>query len=116
MSITRKIGTLLLLMTVESLIGVTSIAVFLSGTSRDAVLLIAGMMEMNLAQRVHVQALRVQSGHPDAGSELEKLVAAFGVFVDLGRIEGLPAPPARSIDETLTELVLLSESDVERIQ
>ncbi len=116
MNVTRKIGTLLLLMTVGSLIGVMSIAVFLSGTSRDAVLLIAGMMEMNLAQRIHVQSLRVQSGHPDAVRELEELVAAFDVFVDLGRTEGPLAPPVRSIDETLTQLVLLSERDVERIQ
>ncbi len=94
----------------------TTIAVFLSSTSNDAVLLVAGMMEMNLARRVHLEALRVRVGHEDARVELEQLVAAFDVFVDLGQTEGRSVPPTRSIDETLTELVSLPDRDVERIQ
>ncbi len=89
---------------------------FLSSTSNDAVLLVAGMMEMNLARRVHLEALRVRVGHEDARVELEQLVAAFDVFVDLGQTEGRSVPPTRSIDETLTELVSLPDRDVERIQ
>jgi PAS domain S-box-containing protein len=114
MTITGKIGTFLSLLTLGSLIGVASMAVFLSSTSRDGVLLIACMMEMNLVQRVHIQALRVQNGQLDSRRELEQLVASFDVLADIGSADGGPGG-SRSIDDTLTELVLLPNRDVDGI-
>ena len=113
MSITKKIGTLLSLMTLAALVGLFGIGLFLFRSANDAVLLVSSMMEMNLAHRIHLETTRAAIGRDGAGVRLERLVAAFDLFMSVepdGEVDGEGAP---SIDEVIDAVLVLRAQDTE---
>ena len=116
MSITKKIGTLLSLMTLAALVGLFSISLFLFRSANDAVLLVSSMMEMNLAGRVHLETARVALGREGARPQLEQLVAAFDLFTSVEPDVGAEGEGAPSIDAIIDALLVLPAQDTARIQ
>jgi PAS domain S-box-containing protein len=62
MTLTRKVGALLLLLTAGSLIGTVAFALFFSNTTSDGLFLIAGNLRQTRLQQLYIYALMVRQG------------------------------------------------------
>jgi two-component system, cell cycle sensor histidine kinase and response regulator CckA len=62
MTLTRKVGALLLLLTAGSLIGTVALALFFSSTTLDGLFLVAGNLRQTRLQQLYIYALMVRQG------------------------------------------------------
>src|SRR5436190_14189829 len=62
MTLTRKVGALLLLLTAGSLIGTVAFALFFSNTTSDGLFLIAGNLRHTRLQQLYIYALMIRQG------------------------------------------------------
>jgi PAS domain S-box-containing protein len=94
LTLTRKIGSLLLLLTVGSLAGILSFALFLTNTSADGLYLIAAHLEHSMVQDIEIKTLEIRAGQEGARPLEIKLLNGFDTLLEImnngGRRPGQP--------------------------
>ena len=81
MTLTRKVGFLLLLLTVGSLAGTVGFALFLSRTAGGALYLVAVQLEHLTLQQLQVQTLAIREGQQDARPVQHRLLRNYDVLI-----------------------------------
>src|SRR5262245_23176167 len=77
MTITKKVGSLLLLLTVGSLVGIATFAVFLQRTSVNFLFFLAASNEERLLQQLYVNTIMIRDGHDDLRVAQRDLIRDF---------------------------------------
>src|SRR5207253_10976153 len=77
MTITKKVGSLLLLLTVGSLVGIVTFAVFLQRTSVDFLFFLAASNEERLLQQLYVNTVMIRDGHDNLRPSQRDLIQDF---------------------------------------
>ena len=112
MTVARKIGALLLLLTMGSLLGIATFTVFLARTSYDAVFLVATTMSFRLLQDLEINTLLILSGKDDLRPAQKELIQKFDevlTAIEKGGSDVRPGSPGSSVG-LLTELNDLASS------
>ena len=81
MTITRKVGALLLLLTAGSLIGTFTFAIFLRSTAVDFLFFLASSNEERLLQQLYVNNLMILDGHSDFRAPQLELIRDFDALL-----------------------------------
>jgi PAS domain S-box-containing protein len=81
LTLTRKIGFLLLLLTTGSLAAIGAFALFLSSTSTDGLYLIAAQIEFGVLQQLQIQTLAIRDGQQDVRPSQVRLLRDFDVLI-----------------------------------
>ena len=81
MTLTRKVGALLLLLTAGSLIGTAAFALFFSNTTSDGLFLIAGNLRQTRLQQLYIYALMVRQGDNGVRSNLIPLIKETDLLI-----------------------------------
>jgi len=74
MTLTRKVGALLLLLTAGSLIGSAAFALFFSNTTSDGLFLVAGTLRQSMLQQLYIHALMIRQGNDVERGNLPRLI------------------------------------------
>jgi len=82
MTITRKVGAILLLLTAGSLAGSATFGIFFARTSSDGLFLVATNVKHALLQDLSIEALRVRTGDETARGRLEAQIVRFSSLVE----------------------------------
>ena len=82
MTITRKVGAILLLLTAGSLVGSATFGLFFARTSSDGLFLVAANVKHSLLQELSIEALRVRTGDETARERLEAQIARLTSLVE----------------------------------
>jgi PAS domain S-box-containing protein len=77
MTITKKVGSLLLLLTVGSLVGIATFAIFLQRTSVNFLFFLAASNEERLLQQLYVNTVMIRDGHDDLRASQRDLIDDF---------------------------------------
>src|SRR5262245_2795660 len=77
MTITKKVGSLLLLLTVGSLIGILTFAVFLQRTSVDFLFFLAASNQERMLQQLYVNTIMIRDGHEEIRASQQNLIEDF---------------------------------------
>jgi PAS domain S-box-containing protein len=77
MTITKKVGSLLLLLTVGSLIGILTFAIHVRRTSVDFLFFLAASNEERLLQQLYVNNIMIRDGHDDLRASQRDLIQDF---------------------------------------
>jgi PAS domain S-box-containing protein len=77
MTITKKVGSLLLLLTVGSLIGILTFGVFLQRTSVDFLFYLAASNEERMLQQLYVNTVMIRDGHENVRASQRELIREF---------------------------------------
>lgn len=77
LTLTKKVGFLLLLLTCGSLAGTLTVALFLSSTASDGVYLVAWNTGSTVLEEIRIQALAIRDGQDDVRSSQLRLLGAF---------------------------------------
>jgi PAS domain S-box-containing protein len=90
-TITKKVGALLLLLTVGSLVGILTFALFLQRTALDFVYVAAASNEDRVLQQLYVNSIMIHDGHEDIRGPQQELIRTFDTLLD--RLQnGAPNP------------------------
>jgi HAMP domain-containing protein len=89
MTVTKKVGSLLLLLTAGSLAGIVAFAFFLSNTAGDGLYLIAALLEQSTLQQLQIQTLRVRDGQDEARDSQGRLIEAYDMLITTMKDGGL---------------------------
>jgi two-component system, cell cycle sensor histidine kinase and response regulator CckA len=108
MTITKKVGSLLLLLTAGSLVGIVTFAVFLQRTSVDFLFFLAASHEERLLQQLYVNTVMIRDGHEDVRPAQRDLMHQFDAL--LNALENGGANPYRLTPMQLTEQVRVAGS------
>src|SRR6266550_8427748 len=81
MTLTKKVGSLLLLLTAGSLIGIATFAIFFSNTVVDGLYVIAAQYEQLTLAQLQIQTLRARDGQEDARALQGRLVETFDMLI-----------------------------------
>jgi PAS domain S-box-containing protein len=81
LTLTRKVGFLLLLLTVGSLAGTVGFALFLSRTAGGALYLVAVQLEHLTLQQLQIQTLAIREGQQDARPIQHRLLRNYDVLI-----------------------------------
>src|ERR1043165_4138701 len=81
MTLTRKVGALLLLLTAGSLVGTAAFALFFSHTTSDGLFLIAGNLRQTRLQQLYIYALMVRQGEDAVRSSMVSLIEETDLLV-----------------------------------
>jgi len=81
MTLTKKVGSLLLLLTAGSLAGIVAFTLFLSSTAGDGLYLIAALVEQSTLQQLQIQTLRVRDGQDEARDAQGRLIEAYDLLI-----------------------------------
>lgn len=82
MTLTRKVGALLLLLTVGSLVGTLAFALFFSNTTSDGLFLIAGNLRHTRLQQLYIYALMVRQGNDAVRGSLLPLIRETDTLIE----------------------------------
>jgi len=77
MTITKKVGSLLLLLTVGSLVGIATFAIFLQRSSVNFLFFLAASNEERLLQQLYVNTIMIRDGHDDVRPLQRELIEDF---------------------------------------
>jgi PAS domain S-box-containing protein len=112
MTLTRKFGAILLLLTAGSLAGIVAFAFFLSSTAGEGLYLIAAQMEQNTLQQLQIQTLRIRNGQEEARDAQQRLIEAYDMLITSMENGGLH--PVRPIElfGSVTLLGRMSDTDL----
>jgi len=77
MTITKKVGSLLLLLTVGSLVGIATFAIFLERSSVNFLFFLAASNEERLLQQLYVNTVMIRDGHDDLRASQRDLIDDF---------------------------------------
>src|SRR5262245_53778789 len=77
MTITKKVGSLLLLLTVGSLVGIFTFGVFLQRTSVDFLFFLGASNEERVLQQLYVNTIMIRDGHEDVRPAQQELINEF---------------------------------------
>lgn len=80
MSLPKKFGALLLLLTIGSLIGIAAFASFFINTASDGLFLIASQIEIGMLQQIQIHVLMIRQGDEATRPAQLKLIEGFGVL------------------------------------
>ena len=100
MTITKKVGSLLLLLTVGSLVGIVTFAIFLQKTSVDFLFFLAASHEERLLQQLYVNTVMIRDGHEDVRPVQRDLIQQFDAL--LNALENGGPNPSRLTPMQLT--------------
>jgi PAS domain S-box-containing protein len=103
MTITKKVGSLLLLLTIGSLVGILTFAIFLQRTSIDFLFFLAASNEERLLQQLYVNTIMIGDGHEDVRTPQRQLIRDFDAL--LNALENGGTNPGRVTPVQLTEQV-----------
>ena len=112
MTLTRKVGALLLLLTAGSLLGTAAFALFFLNTTSDGLFLIAGSLRQARLQQLYISALRIRQGSEGSASLLVPLIAESDLLIEAMENGGTavqagtgasPLSMANSVKEILRE-------------
>ena len=103
MTITKKVGSLLLLLTVGSLVGIVTFALFLQRTSVDFLFFLAASHEERLLQQLYVDTVMIRDGHEDVRPSQRDLIQNFDAL--LNALENGGPNPSRLTPMQLIEQV-----------
>jgi PAS domain S-box-containing protein len=81
MTLTRKVGALLLLLTAGSLVGTAAFALFFSNTTSDGLFLVAGNLRQTRLQQLYLYALMVRQGDNGVRSSLVPLIKETDLLI-----------------------------------
>ena len=93
MTLTKKLGTLLLLLTTGSLLGIITFAAFAIRTAGDGLYFVAAQIEQGMLQQLQIQTLAIRDG--DEGARARHVLKVYGVVKG-----GLRAVPQFSAEDT----------------
>ena len=121
MTITRKVGSLLLLLTAGSLIGTATFAVFLRSTAVDFLFFLAANNEERLLQQLYVNNVMIRDGHSDLrATQLESIRdfdallasmesggrdSSLGISIIVESVRDLAARPGGTLESIGPEVV-----------
>src|SRR5438876_8082632 len=108
MTLTKKFGSLLLLLTAGSLAGTLTFAIFFSDTAGDGLYLVAAHIEQGTLAQLQIQTLRVRDGQEEARNPQQRLIEAYDMLITTMEDGGLH--PVRPL--TLLGRVLGGSSDL----
>lgn len=77
MTLTKKVGAILLLLTAGSLVGSAAFVIFFARTSSDGVFLVAANVKQSMLQQLSIQALSIRTGEDSARADLRDLIVDF---------------------------------------
>src|SRR5688572_2664553 len=81
MTLTRKVGALLLLLTAGSLVGTLAFALFFSNTTSDGLFLVAGNLRQTRLQQLYIYALMVRQGDNGVRSSLAPMIKETDLLI-----------------------------------
>jgi PAS domain S-box-containing protein len=81
LTLTRKVGFLLLLLTAGSLAGTAGFAFFLSRTAGGGLFVVAGQQEHAILQQIQIHTLAIREGEEDARPEQRRLLQNFDSLI-----------------------------------
>ena len=81
-TITKKVGALLLLLTVGSLVGILTFAIFLQRTALDFVYVAAATNEDRILQQLYVNSIMIHDGHEDIRGPQQELIRTFDALIE----------------------------------
>jgi PAS domain S-box-containing protein len=82
MTITKKVGALLLLLTIGSLVGILTFAVFLRGTAVDFIFFLSATNEERLLQQLYVNNVMIRDGHEEIRVSQRQLIRDFDALLE----------------------------------
>src|ERR1700722_4963273 len=80
MTLTKKVGALLLLLTAGALIGIATFTFFFTSTVVDGLYVIAAQYEQLTLAQLQIQTLRVRNGQEDARVLQGRLIDSFDMI------------------------------------
>jgi two-component system cell cycle sensor histidine kinase/response regulator CckA len=102
LTLTRKVGCLLLLLTAGSLAGIISFVLFLTNTATDGLFLIAAHLEHSMVQDIEIKTLAIRDGQDEARPLEIKLLSGFDTLLDVMNNGGLrPGKPIAVLMQVL---------------
>lgn len=82
MTLTRKVGALLLLLTAGSLVGTVAFALFFSNTTSDGLFLIAGNLRHTRLQQLYIYTLKVRQGDDGVRGSLLPMIKETDLLIE----------------------------------
>ncbi len=82
MTVARKIGALLLFLTIGSLLGILTFTVFLARTTSDGVFLVASNLQARIFQELELDTLMIRMGRDDLRPRQKEIIQNFDSFLD----------------------------------
>jgi PAS domain S-box-containing protein len=81
-TVTRKVGALLLLLTFGSLVGILTFAIFLERSSLDFLYLVTATHEERLLQQLYVNSIMIGDGHVEIRWAQQRLIRSFDALLN----------------------------------
>src|SRR6188472_2614341 len=97
MTLTRKVGALLLLLTAGSLIGTVAFALFFSNTTTDGLFLIAGNLRHTRLQQLYIYALMIRQGDNGVRGNLLPLLDETNQLIEAMELGGSATRAGRAM-------------------
>jgi PAS domain S-box-containing protein len=102
LTLTRKVGSLLLLLTTGSLAGIVAFALFLTHTAADGLYLIAAHLEHSMVQDIEIKTLAIRDGQEEVRPLEIKLLSGFDILLETMNNGGRrPGPPVAILMQVL---------------
>jgi PAS domain S-box-containing protein len=112
LTLTKKFGALLLLLTAGSLTGIATFALFFASTAGDGLYLIATQIELGLLQQLQIETLRIRDGQDAARPQLLHIAEGFDTLINtMDRGGRAPTRPLILLGDIS---VASSDQDIER--
>ena len=107
LTLTKKFGALLLLLTAGSLAGILTFTLFFIRTSGDGVYLIASEVEQGMLQQLQIQTLAIRDGDDSLRAAQLRLIEGFDVLINAmhygGRHPARPLTVLRNLPQGNTD-------------
>ena len=81
LTLTKKFGALLLLLTAGSLLGILTFVLFFMSTAGEGLYLIASQIEQGMLQQLQIQTLAIRDGDDSARAAQLRLIEGFDVLI-----------------------------------
>ncbi|MBI4473530.1 MAG: PAS domain S-box protein [Acidobacteria bacterium] len=111
MMLTRKIGALLLLLTLGSLAGTATFAIFFARTAEDGLFLVGAQIQLTTIQELHILTLQIRDGQPVHDQFLDTVRFLDGL---LGSLENGGKNPSAGAVTTLERISNARSGDTEQ--